>query len=148
MKNALVLFLFIVLLLGAAGCTQPSPQPLASPTATIGAGHTTPSTHTAATTRPTLFQVGTPTTGPSVSDNTVTIHDLSFDPQVITVKTGATVRWVNMDEATHRVKFVDPAFSAFLLSTGESFSQKFARPGTYDYSCLIHPFMHGTVQVG
>jgi len=147
MKKAIRIIVFIFLLLAVAGCTQTSPPAKYQP-ATTTAGQTISATQRPLTSQPTLFQVGTPTTGPSVSDNTVTIHDLSFDPQVISVKAGATVRWVNEDDATHNIMFATPGFSTFLLSSGQSFSQKFTRPGTYDYSCKIHPFMHGTVQVG
>ncbi|HVN73300.1 MAG TPA: plastocyanin/azurin family copper-binding protein [Methanoregula sp.] len=146
MKTVIPVLVLVFLLLAAAGCTQTRP-PAVSPPVTTPAGHPVATTQRVPSTQPTLFVVGTPTTGSSVSDNTVTIHDLAFDPPVISVRAGDTVRWVNEDEATHNIRFVSPGFSTFLLSTGQSFSQKFARPGTYDYTCAIHPFMHGTVQV-
>jgi len=33
------------------------------------------------------------------------------------------------------------------LAQGESFSFTFDQPGTYDYRCVIHPEMEGTVNV-
>ena len=145
MKTVLSVLLLVFLLLAATGCTQS--QPAVSPPVTTPAAHPVATSQRVPATQPTLFVIGTPTTGISVSDNTVTIHDLAFDPPVISVKAGETVRWVNEDEATHNIRFVSPGFSTFLLSSGQSFSQKFVRPGTYDYTCAIHPFMHGTVQV-
>jgi plastocyanin len=149
MRNVLLLLLLVVLMLGAAGCSQPSPPATPAPVTTVAKVVHTVTTPQLVTTRPTLFVVGTPVSGPSVSDNTVTIEDdLSFDPQVITIKAGDTVRWVNLDARTHRIKFADPSFSTFLLSSGQSFSQKFVQPGSYDYSDLIFLSMHGTVKVG
>ena len=33
------------------------------------------------------------------------------------------------------------------MGTGATYSFTFANPGTFDYMCSIHPFMHGTVVV-
>jgi plastocyanin len=65
------------------------------------------------------------------------------------VKAGSTVRWVNTDDHTHRIEFVNKAFSTstYLLGSGQSASQRLDRPGTYDYDCMIHSFMKGTITV-
>jgi plastocyanin len=73
----------------------------------------------------------------------------SFQPANMTVKVGSTVRWVNADDHPHRIEFADKGFSTstFLLGASQSASQRFDRSGTYDYSCMIHPYMQGTVTV-
>jgi plastocyanin len=72
-----------------------------------------------------------------------------FTPANMTVKVGSTVRWVNGDTHPHRIEFVNKAFSssAYLLGSSQSASQRFDRPGTYDYDCMIHPYMKGTITV-
>jgi plastocyanin len=72
-----------------------------------------------------------------------------FKPADMTVKVGSTVRWVNGDDHPHRIEFVNKAFSTstYLLGPSQSASQRFDRPGTYDYDCMIHPYMKGTITV-
>ena len=67
----------------------------------------------------------------------------------MTVKVGSTVRWVNADDHPHRIEFEDKSFttSTFLLGASQSASQRFDRAGTYNYSCMIHPEMQGTITV-
>jgi plastocyanin len=67
----------------------------------------------------------------------------------MTVKAGSTVRWVNTDDHPHNIGFTDKEFSTstYLLGASQSFSQRFDHAGTYDYICLIHPSMQGTVRV-
>jgi plastocyanin len=67
----------------------------------------------------------------------------------MTVGVGSTVRWVNTDDHPHRIEFADKSFSTstYLLGAGQSASQRFLRVGTYNYSCMIHPQMQGTITV-
>ncbi len=81
-----------------------------------------------------------------VENATVEISSFAFKPASVTVKASATVTWTNKDSAPHTVKF--DAFSSETLSADQSFSFKFDTPGTYAYSCSIHPLMTGTVIVG
>jgi amicyanin len=147
MKRVLAFFVIVVLLLVASGCSQPQSSQgqattsVPSPTKTV-ARVTTTQPITAWTLQP-----QTPT--PSVSDNTVSIQNMAFNPPTITVKAGAIVRWVNSDAVPHTVKFPKSSHitSSDPLSSGQSFSVKFDDPGTYPYSCAIHPDMLGTVIV-
>lgn len=75
----------------------------------------------------------------------VSIKDFSFNPESVTVSTGDTVRWTNMDSASHTVS--GPTFESGILKNGDSFEFLFTDPGVYDYSCSIHPSMKGTVIV-
>jgi plastocyanin len=76
--------------------------------------------------------------------NTVIIKDFSFQPDVLEVSAGTTVTWVNYDNTTHAVS---GAVFGGRISPGSSYSYKFSNPGTYDYSCSIHPYMSGRVIV-
>jgi plastocyanin len=94
------------------------------------------------------------TDGEPTLDDTVTggpaavsIVDLTFEPPVIEVESGSSVTWTNDDSVPHTATANDGAFDSGVLMTGDAFSQTFDTPGSYDYSCAIHPSMTGTVVV-
>jgi plastocyanin len=144
MKKLFVLILIAAFFVIACGCTESSPTPPASTPVPTPSAVPTP----ARTYIPTTAVI-TPAPPVSVSDNTITIMKNVFSPATLTVKAGSTVRWVNGDDHPHRIEFANKAFSTstYLLGSSQSFSQRFDRPGTYDYDCLIHPYMKGTVTV-
>jgi plastocyanin len=137
MKTVLAILILVAILAVVAGCSQPSPaQPSATPAPVTTRAPT--ATHLPTTTVP------APATTSSVSDNTITISKMTFNPPHITVKAGADVRWVNADSVIHRITFLDDTKSP-LLAVGQSYTRSFDTPGVYYYSCLIHPSMQGTV---
>jgi plastocyanin len=77
----------------------------------------------------------------------VQIDQFAFVPQRITVKAGATVTWINEDDAPHTVASSDKLFKSKALDTGDKFSFTFTTPGTYAYFCSVHPHMTGAVAV-
>ena len=77
----------------------------------------------------------------------VMARDFMFAPGALTVHAGATVTWTNKDDEPHTVVSEAGLFRSGALDTGESFSFKFDRPGTYRYVCSIHPRMVGTIIV-
>jgi plastocyanin len=79
--------------------------------------------------------------------NAVTIKDFAFGPGTITVSAGSTVTWTNQDTAGHTVTADDGSFDSKTLAGGASFSQAFAKAGTYAYHCNIHSSMTATVVV-
>ena len=84
-----------------------------------------------------------------VAGNAVSIMNFAFSPAALTVKAGTTVTWTNKDSDAHTVTSQGsggPLASA-ALSTGQSYSYTFTKPGTYSYLCTIHPFMTATVTV-
>lgn len=69
-----------------------------------------------------------------------------FTPRTIEVEAGATVTWTNEDNFTHTVK-VDGR-SDHHVERDKSVSIRFDRPGTYHYTCTLHPHdMDGEVIV-
>lgn len=84
-------------------------------------------------------------TAPTQSSNTVTIQNFAFSPATLTIKPGTTVTWINQDTVTHNIK--SASFNSPELSQGASYQFKFDNPGTYSYSCGIHPSMTGTIKV-
>ena len=74
-------------------------------------------------------------------------------PQDITINTGDTVKWDNVDTAAHTVTGGSPAdgpsgvFDSSLLMAGLDYSFTFDDAGNYDYFCMVHPWMVGSVTV-
>jgi plastocyanin len=77
----------------------------------------------------------------------VSARNFMFAPATVTVKAGATVTWVNLDDEPHTVLSDAGLFRSAALDTHERFSFKFEKAGTYHYLCTIHPRMLGTVVV-
>jgi plastocyanin len=77
----------------------------------------------------------------------VSIANFTFTPAEITIAPGESVTWTNDDGAPHGLVYEDGAKGTDLLLPGASFSRRFDRPGTYDYSCAVHPYMTGRVVV-
>jgi plastocyanin len=87
-------------------------------------------------------------TGRASPSTEVQIRDFAFEPSTLSVAIGSEVTWVNADEEPHLV--VGPAgdFKSQPLDTGDRFSFRFDKPGTYKYFCSLHPHMTGTIVVG
>jgi len=77
----------------------------------------------------------------------VSIENYSFTPDPITIAHGTTVVWTNRDEVTHNLVSRDRLFASPDLESGQHFEFTFKKPGTFDYSCSIHPEMKGRVIV-
>jgi plastocyanin len=78
---------------------------------------------------------------------TIEVKDFMFMPMSLTVKAGSTVTWANRDEEPHTVVSDTGLFRSDALDTNESFSFKFDKPGTYHFTCSIHPHMVGMIVV-
>jgi plastocyanin len=79
--------------------------------------------------------------------NSIEVKDFMFTPTTLTVNAGAEVSWVNKDDEPHTVVSDTGLFRSGALDTDESFSFKFDKPGTYHFTCSIHPRMVGTIIV-
>jgi plastocyanin len=83
----------------------------------------------------------------SAESTIVMAKDFMFAPTSLTVAAGSTVTWTNRDDEPHTVVSESGLFRSAALDTNESFSFRFAQPGTYHYACSIHPRMVGTIIV-
>jgi plastocyanin len=87
-----------------------------------------------------------PQPGAGIAD--VRIVDSAFQPDVITVTTGTTVRWTNIGAVLHTVSSDTGLWDSGDLGTGGVFTRTFMTPGTFDYHCNYHPLqMTGKVVV-
>ncbi len=80
-------------------------------------------------------------------DVTISIKDFDFSPMTVTIKAGDSVTWKNLDGEPHTVVSLDGAFRSAALDEGESFTFRFAKPGTYAYLCSVHPRMRASIVV-
>jgi plastocyanin len=103
----------------------------------------------------------------SITSNTTTvlIVNYAYLPADVTVPAGTTVTWVNQDSVGHTVTEGDPnspkpanlrVFDSSgeavngkvsLIGAGQSWSYTFTTPGTYEYYCIVHPYMIGYITV-
>jgi len=90
--------------------------------------------------------VGTPPSA-TVTAVAVSIKDFAFSPQTLTVPSGTTVTWTNLDDEPHSVRGADAQIRSDALDQHESYSVRFEKPGTYKYGCSLHPKMSGTIVV-
>jgi len=77
----------------------------------------------------------------------IVVKDFMFSPTNFTVSAGSTVTWTNLDDEPHTVLSATGLFKSGAMDTNESFSFKFDKPGTYHFTCSIHPRMVGTIVV-
>ena len=90
---------------------------------------------------------GSPATAATPDPGRIVVKDFMFVPVSLTVKAGSTVTWANMDDEPHTVVSDTGLFRSGSMDTNESFAFKFDKPGTYHFTCSIHPRMVGTIVV-
>ena len=80
--------------------------------------------------------------------------DACYTPSSVSIGVGETVTWSNDDTAAHTVTSgtasggLDGIFDSSLFAAGTTFSHTFEEEGTFDYFCMVHPWMIGNVIVG
>jgi len=98
----------------------------------------------------------------TLTDNNVTIaagssspkNEKNFVPPVLHSGEGAIVTWTNEDSALHTVVSKAhaagssfPEFDSEYIGPNDTFKYTFSTAGTFDYYCVLHPFMKGKVVV-
>jgi len=79
--------------------------------------------------------------------------DGCFIPSPVTINVGGIVTWENNDTAAHTAtagsatEGPSGVFDSSLIMAGSSFSHTFDAAGTFDYFCMVHPWMAGAVMV-
>ena len=74
-------------------------------------------------------------------------------PADIEINVGDTVEWINIDTAAHTVTGGSPSdgpsgvFDSSLVMANASYAFTFNDAGSYDYFCMVHPWMVGSVTV-
>ena len=86
-----------------------------------------------------------PTLHVKVIDNPKTIG--AYSPATITVHIGQKVIFDNVSSVAHTVTARDNSFDSGNLATGGSWQNTFPKTGTFQYYCIYHPGMVGTIVV-
>ena len=96
----------------------------------------------------------TTTTVPGVTGVTISmprgatfLTNTAYVPNPATVSVGGTVTWVNNDVDPHTTTSSTNVWASPTMQPGSSFSFTFQNRGTFQYVCLIHPNMVGTITV-
>lgn len=140
----------LLLVVMVAGCS--SPPSVKAPSVTFGPASTTPGMPGMGGMPPMSNMPAGPAAPPTGSAapagaNAVYIDNFAFAPAKLTVSAGSTVTWTNRDEEPHTVVANDGSFHSPGMGSQATFSFTFAKAGTFDYVCSIHPFMRATVVV-
>ena len=75
----------------------------------------------------------------------VAMSDNSFTPASQRVAAGSTVRWTNGGASPHTT--TGSTWDSGTLMTGQTFERGFATTGSFDYECIFHSGMTGTIVV-
>lgn len=77
-----------------------------------------------------------------------------YYPNPLIISKGDTVTWTNKDYLKHTVTSGIPTgevagtiFDSKVIEPGQTFKFTFRKVGTYDYFCVLHPWMQGQVIV-
>lgn len=82
---------------------------------------------------------------PKLTDN--------FEPALLKIKVGDTVKWINEDDRKHVIASIqgkgtnDKELFAPQIAPGSSWSHTFSKSGDYPYFCYIHYVMMGAIIV-
>ena len=100
---------------------------------------------------------------PNGAANNTTQH---FIPNPVNIHVGDTIEWINKDSTIHTVTGIEvmvidktssghmpdlglktSVFDSKILYPGDTFSQTFDQEGSYNYICIIHPYLIWTINV-
>ncbi len=100
---------------------------------------------------------------PSGAAKNITQH---FVPNPVNIHVGDTIEWINKDSTIHTVNGIEvmvidktvsedmpdlglktSLFDSKILYPGDKFSQTFDQEGSYNYICIIHPYLIWTINV-
>jgi len=79
--------------------------------------------------------------------------DNCFIPSTVVITAGGTVTWENTDNAAHTATSGSPSdgadgvWDSSLMMVNGSYSYTTDTVGTFDYFCMVHPWMSGTLIV-
>ncbi len=70
----------------------------------------------------------------------------SYYPLQTQVNAGDTVEWTNNDTSIHTVTSTTELFDSGMMMSNDKFEYQFVNAGQYDYYCMLHPWMKGSVR--
>ena len=79
--------------------------------------------------------------------------DKCFIPSKVSINAGDTISWTNDDTAVHTTTGgsistgTTGTFDSGLIQSGVTYEYTFDSAGTFDYFCVVHPWMSGSISV-
>ena len=77
----------------------------------------------------------------------ITIENMQFTPQKLTVHVGDRVEWTNKDLVPHTATADTKTFDSLSIAPNASWKFVAHHAGEYSYGCTFHPTMKGTLTV-
>ena len=94
------------------------------------------------------INTNTETTNIGINSGAVIIQNFVFSPPTLTINKGDTIFWRNMDSTPHTITSDSGSeLDSGILSQGQIYSHTFNTTGTFNYYCIPHPYMKGTIIV-
>ena len=87
---------------------------------------------------------------PAAGGMAVSMQNITFSPNNLSVKMGDAVTWTNDESIGHDVTADDGSFKSGApgaLKQGDTFEHAFDKAGSFAYNCTVHPNMTGTIEV-
>jgi plastocyanin len=75
------------------------------------------------------------------------LTDTAYVPNPVTVQIGTMVTWINDDNVSHTSTSSVGLWNSGDMPPGSQFSFTFQAAGAFNYLCLVHPNMIGTITV-
>ncbi len=88
-----------------------------------------------------------PSVARSDAGGQVMIDNFTFSQPSMTISKGTEVTWTNQDDIPHSIVLGALGVRSKALDTGNTFTYRFDRTGTFSYICGLHPQMHAKVVV-
>jgi plastocyanin len=85
--------------------------------------------------------------GPPTSGATVSLKNLKFIPDEVTIKKGETVTWKWDEKVLHNVTSKDGDDLKSGNEDSGTYKHTFPKAGEYEYECTLHSGMEGKVEV-
>ena len=146
--RTLALFVAVMLLvLFPSGLLAQGDDTTGDPCRAVEGAAATPSASPTVSPTAAATREASPQASPGTEACTIDIRDLAYHPAQTEIAVGTTVTWTNSDTVPHTATATDGTFDSGILDPGKSYSFTFEEAGTFDYSCLVHPQMKGTIVV-
>jgi plastocyanin len=84
---------------------------------------------------------------PKPTTHTVTMENMRFQPDSLTVARGDTVVWVNKDLVPHTATSQAGGFDSQVIQPEKSWRLTVRKTGDFAYVCVFHPTMTAMLRV-
>ena len=84
---------------------------------------------------------------PKPKTHTVTMENMRFQPETLTVARGDTIVWVNKDLVPHTATSKAGGFDSDVIQAEKSWRFTVRKKGDFAYVCTFHPTMTAMLRV-